>query len=224
LGGSSPELFIVLSEAEHLRNNEARSRAYLERANTVDPANKNVRRQLGILYREEGEYARAIEMLKPALPEARLELALSYFDNKQFGEAALLFEELIQEDPDNVDLLYVLGKSYMEQREFPKASLMLQRVLQLKPDYVDAYSTMGTIYYVREDWARAAQFLLRFLELRPGQAVAHFVVANCFDNLGNAREALVHYNRFLELDTGSNDVQSFQARQRARILERRLNR
>ena len=224
LGASRPELFIALSEAEHSRGNDAASRSWLEKASTLDPSNKNVRKQLGLIYRESREFSKAIDMLKPALPEAKLELALSYFDNRNFAEAALLFEELVQADSNNVDLLYILGKSYMEQQQFPKAMLMFQRVLQLNPEYIDAYSSMGTISYVREDWVSAAQFFLRFLELRPGQPVAHFIVANCLDKLGKVKEAAVHYTKFLELDTGSNDVQSFQARQRLKLLERRLSR
>jgi tetratricopeptide (TPR) repeat protein len=221
LGLVNPELLIALSEAEHLRKDEGQSLAYLERASALDPANKSVRRQLGIIYREAGEFGKAIDTLKPLLPDAKLELGLSYFDSKKFAEAAVLFEELLQTDPNNVDLLYVLGKSYMEQKQYPKAQLMLARVLQLKPDDVDSYSTMGSIFYFQEDWPHAIQYLLKFIELRPGSAVAHFAVATCFDRLGDAKNAVLHYNRFLELDDKSNDAQSFQDRERARTLERR---
>jgi tetratricopeptide (TPR) repeat protein len=223
LGAETPELFIALSEAEHARNDDVRSRTYLERAGAIDPSNLNVRRQLGIVYRESGEFAKAIEMFKE-IPEARLELALSYFDNRSFHDAALIFEQMLQMEPRNVDVLYMLGKSYMEQKELPKAMLMLQRLIQLDPAYADAYSALGTIYYVREDWDDAARSFLRFVELKPGQAVAHYIIASSYDFLGNAKDAIVHYNKFLELDTGSSDVQSFQARQRLKLLESRLNR
>jgi len=62
------------------------------------------------------------------------------------------------------------------------------------------------------------------IELRPRDAMAHFVLATCLDNLGNAREAVVHYNKFLEFDDHTSDTRSFQARQRAQTLERRLKR
>ena len=56
------------------------------------------------------------------------------------------------------------------------------------------------------------------------EALPHFVLATCLDNLGNAKDAIVQYNKFLELDDRSNDARSFQARQRARTLERRQKR
>jgi hypothetical protein len=49
-------------------------------------------------------------------------------------------------------------------------------------------------------------------------------LATCLDKLGKAKDAVVQYNKFLELDDGSNDARSFQARERARTLERRLKR
>jgi Flp pilus assembly protein TadD len=83
---------------------------------------------------------------------------------------------------------------------------------------------MGAIFYAQEDWPHAAQALTRVTELRPREALGHFVLATCLDKLGNAKDALVQYNKFLELDDGSNDTRSFQARERARTLERRLKR
>jgi tetratricopeptide (TPR) repeat protein len=217
-----PELYIALSEAEHLRKDEAKSRSYLEKAWELDPSNKNLQRQLGIIYRESHEYAKAIELLKPLLPESRLELAVSYFDNKNYREAVPFLVEMVNAEPANADYLYMLGKCYLEVQAYPQAAAVLQRVVQMKPDYVEAYGTLGSVYFIQEDWARAAQMLSRFVELKPRQAMAHFALGACFDKLGNLKEALLHYNKFLEYDDGSNDPRSFQTRQRVRTLERRL--
>ena len=62
----------------------------------------------------------------------------------------------------------------------------------------------------------------RFIQLKPRDAFAYFMLAACYDRLQKPREALLNYNKFLSLDDGSNDARSFQARQRARILEQRL--
>lgn len=217
-----PELYIALSEAEHLRKDEAKSRSYLEKALQLDPSSRNVQRQLGIIYRDAHEYTKAIDLLKPLLPESRLELALSYFDNQNYREAVPLLVELINAEPANVGYLYMLGKSYLEVKAYPQAAAVLQRVLQLKPDDGEAYGTLGSVYFIQEDWARAAQMLSRFVEFKPRQAMAHFALGACLDKLGNLKEALLHYNRFLEYDDGSNDPRSFQTRQRVKTLERRL--
>lgn len=220
-GLKTPRLFIALSEAAHLKNDEAKSLAYLEQAHNLDPANKSLRRQLGILYREAGALPKAVEVLKEALPEARLELAMAYFDNRQFAEAVPLLAELSQADPANVDYLHLFGKSMMEQMRYPEAITTFSRVLQMKPDHVEAQGLLGYLQYTREDWPAAIQSLVRFLEFEPRHAFSHFVLAICYEKLENVNDALLHYNKFLEYDDGSSDARSFQARQRARILTER---
>jgi tetratricopeptide (TPR) repeat protein len=121
-----------------------------------------------------------------------------------------------------VDLLYLLGRSYAEVRANRQAVPVLLQVLRLKADHVEAYGTLGSVYYSLEDWAHAAQALTQFIQFNPEQAFPHFVLATCFDKLGRAKEAILHYNKYLEYDDGSSDVRSFQARQRAKTLERRL--
>src|SRR5205085_7065595 len=111
-----------------------------------------------------------------------------------------------------------------EMKAYPQAMTALLQVLRIQPDSVDANATIGAIFYAQKDWPRAAQALSRVIELRPREALPHFVLATCLDNLGNAKDAVVQYNKFLELDDRSNDVRSFQARQRARTLERRQKR
>jgi tetratricopeptide (TPR) repeat protein len=222
-GLQSAQLFIALSQAEtQLNHDEAKSREYLEKAFALDPANKDIQHDLGQAYRRAGEHEKAIALLKPLLPETRLDVALSYFANKNYVEAAELFRELSQKEPNNVDYLYLLGESYVDAKRYSDAIPPLARVLSLQPNLVEAYATLGTARYALEDWQGAAAALSKFLEFKPDHAFSQFMLATCFDRLGNDKEALLHYNRFLALDDGSSDVRSFQARQRAKALEARV--
>ncbi len=195
-GINTPELYTALSEIEHARKNELKSREYLEKAIALDASNMNLRRQL----------------------------AISYFEDKEYAKVVPVLVELVKSEPANADYLYLLGKSYEQLKAYPQAAAVLQQAIRIKPDGVEAYATLAAVYYAQEDWARAAQALSRVVELRPREALPHFVLATCLDNLGNAKEAIVQYNKFVELDDGSNDARSFQARQRARTLERRQKR
>ena len=139
-------------------------------------------------------------------------------------KAIPLLVEIVRAEPANTDYLYLLGKSYEQVKAYPQAIAALEQAIRIKSDAVEAYATLAAVFYAQENWARTAQALNRVIELRPREALPHFVLATCLDNLGNAKEAVVQYNKFLELDEGSNDARSFQARQRARTLERRLKR
>jgi tetratricopeptide (TPR) repeat protein len=195
-GLASEDLYLALSEIAHTRKNEVKSREYLEKAMQLDPKNAKLVHQLAASYSEENNYAKA----------------------------APLLEQLTKLEPGNADYFFLLGRSYQELKAYPQALSNLQQALRIKPDYFEAYGLISAIFYAQEDWPRAAQALTRLIELRPRDSVAHFVLATCLDKLGNIKEALLHYNKFLELDDGSSDTRSFQARQRAKTLESRLKR
>ncbi len=195
-GLTSAGLYAALAEAEHARKNEPKSRDYLEKALSLDSQNINLRKQL----------------------------ATSYVDDKNYAKALPILVEIVRADPTNVEYLYLLGKSYEQLKAYPQAIAVLEQAVRIKSDYVQAYLTIGVVFYAQKDWSRAAQALSRVIEIQPNEALPHFVLATCLDNLGNAKEAIVQYNKFLELDDGSSDARSFQARQRSKTLERRLKR
>src|SRR5262249_54148268 len=55
-GLASMELYVALSEIEHSRKNEAKSREYLEKAIGLNPANTKLLRQLAASYYDEKNY------------------------------------------------------------------------------------------------------------------------------------------------------------------------
>ena len=75
---------------------------------------------------------------------------------------------------------------------------------------------------IGEDWRNAGIVLLQYVTLEPDHAPSQFALALCYDNLGQFERALVHYNMFMELDDGSDDVRSFQVGQRVESIERYL--
>jgi cytochrome c-type biogenesis protein CcmH/NrfG len=74
-GLASPELYASLSEIEHARKNEAKSREYLEKAIQLDGA-KNTR----LLH----------------------QLAMSYFEEKNYAKAAPVLEQLVKAEPRRI--------------------------------------------------------------------------------------------------------------------------
>ena len=48
-----------------------------------------------------------------------------------------------------------------------------------------------------------------------------FYLGIAFDKLDQVENAISHYQRFLALDQGKSDKQSFQARERIKVLEKR---
>ena len=195
-GAPSIDVYLLLSEIEYRRGENEKSLEHLEKAGALGPENPYVQRELGV----------------------------AYYNKKDYEKAVPVLERNVRRDPKNLDDLQMLGKSYFETKRYPQAANASVQLLREQPASFDAYWTLAWAFYELQDWDRASKAFAAYLQLQPKQAVGEFLLATCFDKLDKVEDALLHYNRFLELDDGSSDVRSFQARERAKTLERRVKR
>jgi Flp pilus assembly protein TadD len=130
----------------------------------------------------------------------------------------------VELEPANHALRARLGRLWLERRDFAAAERELLAALDADPSLTDALRDLVSTFYLAEKYPqalRALDLLQQREELPPG---SWFVRATCYDKLGQKVEALAAYEKFLTLDDGRNDTQSFQARHRARLLARELRR
>ncbi len=221
LGVRSPAVFISLGDLAVDRNDLTAAKDHFENANRLLPDDEDVQLRLALTLRDLEEFPAAIELLEK-LPTAKEALGEAYFASEAYDHALLVYESLVGANPDNADYWYLVGRSLFEMDRREQAIPYLQKSLVLEPGRVAGWGTLAAIHYRIEDWVNAGAMLLKYLELEPDHAPSHFALATCFDKLGNFEKALLHYNRFTELDDGSDDVRSFQVRQRAKALRLRL--
>ncbi len=221
LGARSPALFVNLGDLAVDADDMIAAKDHFENANRLLPGDEDVQLRLALTLRDLEEFPAAIELLEK-LPAAKVALGEAYFASEAYDRALLVYESLVETNPGNADYWYLLGRSFFEIDRREQAIPYLQKSLVLDPGRVAGWGTLAAIHYRVEDWVNAGAMLLKYLELEPNHAPSHFALATCFDNLGNFEKALLHYNRFTELDDGSDDVRSFQVRQRAKALRLRL--
>ena len=221
LGSVSPEVFVAAGDIEFDRENLDGAREYYETASQLVPADADIRLRIALVLRTQEELSEAIAVLED-LDNSDPALAEAYMANQMYAEAAALFLPLTEQNPEVSDYWYMLGRAYYYMDIGENAERALQRAMSLEPERVEGWGTLAAIYMEREDWQSAGVVLLQYVTLEPDHSPSQFAVALCFDNLGEFEKALVHYNRFIELDDGSNDVRSFQVRQRVESLERYL--
>ncbi len=83
----------------------------------LNPDTINVYNNLGIIYRRQGRYQRAINQYKKALKVS----------------------------PDDENIYYNLGRTYFEMEEFEKARVVLTKALEINPAFAEAKSMLKTI-------------------------------------------------------------------------------
>jgi tetratricopeptide (TPR) repeat protein len=151
--------------------------------------------QLGRVYRNMGEYSKALssyerslEILKIALPPNHPDLATSYNN---------------------------IGNVYADMGEYSKALSSYERSLEIckialppnHPDLAQSYSNIGTVYAKMGEYSKALSYYEKDLEIsqkslppnHPDLAASYNGIGLVYDNMGEYSKALSFHERSLEI-------------------------
>ena len=227
--GADPAIDLELARLYFQKDRFDKSVELLEPLAHKHPENATVQELLGRVWLRQGSFEAAIGALEKALklqtePQTReditFELAQAFQKLNQPDKAIALLRPVASQSHD-ASLHFHLGALYLQQRSFDDAAQSFLRALQLKPDCVECYSNLGSVFMLQENYAEAITAFSRFKAARPEAAGAYFYLGIAFDKLDDVENAMANYRRFLILDQGKSDKQSFQARERIKVLEKR---
>jgi tetratricopeptide (TPR) repeat protein len=161
----------------------------------------------GAYYHDEGKLELAVEYYKAALDadgnrtDACYNLALAHYRMNNFGKAELALVKLLEQKPDDLEALELLGLSRFYREDFDRAVATYDAIL--------AKETRENVFVYRASAHSAAgrnqQALLDFdqaLRLNPENYPACLGKGNTMLELGQLSLALSWFDRALELKTG----------------------
>lgn len=182
---------------------------------------------LGALLLSSRQYADAIPPLEQAYAHAptqanRVALAEAYLFHNQSDKAVPLLDKAVAESADNFDLHTMYGHALRDRKQYREAAQQFAAASKLKPDDAHTWSELGSMLYLAEDYVPALQALDRARELGEVNAGNWFLRGIMLDKMHQIKPALEAYQQFLAMSQGKNPDQEFQARQRAKLLQREL--
>ena len=191
------------------------------------PENVAAQGRLGELLLETREYAGAVPHLEEAYAkepnqENRVALAVAYLFDKQLDKALPLLEKAVAAEPSNYDVRMMYARALRDKRLFPPAAAQFSEAARLKPAEAKTWSDLGGVLYMMEDYPQSLAAFDKARALGEDTPGNWFLRAIILDKLHQVKPALEAYQRFLSMSQGKNPDQEFQARQRARILQREL--
>jgi tetratricopeptide (TPR) repeat protein len=227
--GADPAIDLELARLYLQRDEHTKSVELLQPLAAEHPEDALIQELLGRAWLKGGSYEAAVGALEQALKhqaDARarqsvvLELVQALQKLNRTEKAIALLETLARQSTDaNIHLQ--LGVLRLHRRTFDAAAQSLLRALELRPDCGECYSNLGSVFMLQEEYPKAIAAFSRFKTARPDVAGTYFYLGIAYDKLGDVENAFLHYQRFLALDQGKSDKQSFQARERMKVLEKR---
>jgi tetratricopeptide (TPR) repeat protein len=144
-----------------LAETEARLRVSLER----DPQSADTQYELALVLQQENKsresletYTRAAQIRKPNVAQLR-SVALDYVLLDDYDDAVRWLRVALGMEPDNVDVLYSLGRCLYTKNLFPDAEKVYLRMLALDPANLKAEENLGLTYDAQNDPEKAEKAL-----------------------------------------------------------------
>nr|WP_290226838.1 tetratricopeptide repeat protein [Trichocoleus desertorum] len=155
-----------------------------------------------------------------------LAIALQHTQAQRWSEAEQVYQQILQQQPDQVEVLYQLGliakqqgqiqvaTRYFQQaatqycqlalacsncRQLSEAVAYYQKALALRPTAPDIYTNLGNVYQDLGQAEAAIASYQQALALKPDSAEAHNNLGNMYKRQGQLAEASSHYQQAVTL-------------------------
>jgi tetratricopeptide (TPR) repeat protein len=176
--------------------------AFRHRGAMVDP----IRRQLLFDF-ERAEESQSAPIAEPAplrLPGADVhDRFLTAVQTEESGDkhrAMMLYEKILEIDPDYAAACINLGTLHFHMREYERAEELYRRATEVDPHYVLAYFDLGNVLDELERLDESIAAYRKAIEFAPRYADAHYNLALAYERRGQPRCALRHWRAYVKID------------------------
>jgi tetratricopeptide (TPR) repeat protein len=151
-GGDSPQVHILLSQANYERGDTVKALEELQIALTLDDKVRLAHFYAGLIRLKDGKMdlaAREFEAelaLNPNDVTAKFHLGFVVLAQQQSERGIKLMREVIKERPDFADAYYELGKALLQQGDVPGSVQNLETAAKLKPGQAHVHYQLGRAY------------------------------------------------------------------------------
>ncbi len=136
---------------------------------------------------------------------AKLKLARCYFDNKEFGKAVVVYNELRNENVFEIKDFERLASSYLKINDTTSALLVYNELLDRDPKLCHLSYQVGILAFVSKNYSQAKGFFFRYLANCNDTLYnkVTFYLGNAYFNEGKPDSALYYFNQSLEKDSNN---------------------
>lgn len=209
-GGRLTVLPIPVHHYAEESKDPAKVQRYLELSRkkvAENPANAKACFELGILYKEAGQYADAEKAFSDSLAldashlAPRLNLAIVQQKQQKYAAAIENYQIILgKENIISPEAHYGLGFCYFQQNQLEKALTHFQQAVKYNPSFVDAFINLGAVWERLGGFQEGIDALQDAIALSPRNARAYYNMGVIFEKTGNLAQAAQNYQKAIELN------------------------
>ena len=154
------------------------------------------------IYREEGNYGKAVQLyinaleLYPEFSAAEYNLALVYSESDDYDKAAEVLEHLYDKFPDSVLILRGLGWVYNKSGKYNVSVDFYRKALNVSPGSITLLSELADIYIQLEENEKALPLLEQGAEISESTDI-EILLAETYYKSGSVKKAYLEVQKIL---------------------------
>ena len=177
---------------------------HLERAKALRPPHAPLEAKLSAVYQKLGmnnEASSARQAAASLSPiQAKLDEATRLFIKGQFRESEKLAQELVRENPHDVNAALLLARLAMMANCYSDAREILERIVDKQPRFIAAWHDLGTVLKESHEYENAVTVLEKALALEPGNALTHYYHGAALAMAARPADAVQSYQKAVSID------------------------
>lgn len=127
-----------------------------------------------------------------------IQAAFQHYQAGNLQQAKHICTKILEEHPNNEDMLYLLGIVYAQLDEYDLAIQHLEKALQCNSTNADAYLALGAIYQKKELFDEAIKLYRKAIEIDPDFAEAYENLGDIFRDKRQLDEAVTYYKKAIK--------------------------
>jgi tetratricopeptide (TPR) repeat protein len=226
LDPKSVEDRLLLGRLYRLNNDLVKAENEFKTAVKIQPDSEEAVTALSILYNEEGDTSRALEVLN-SFPEAARSsklysaLGYTYEQNKAYKKAIDAYQKSVDLDHDNLDSVRGLAQNLLNDGQTDAALAQFKVIVEADPSDAQTYMRIAEIYRRAGKYDEAMDSLKKASAVVPESLELKFNIAVVDQAQGKYDEAITILNQLLQKTEHSNgEYDTSDKNNRAIFLER----
>lgn len=160
--------------------------------------------------------------------QALFEMGQDYYQSGRWEDAVAAYRKAVELDPTYQAAYVNLGDAYYQNQQLNLAIEAYQQALELNPDDAEVVYNLGATYLQqalatgqpkKTDLDKALTQLERAIEMQPELPHPYYALGAAYQYLGEQELAIQNFEKFLELDDGSDTTATSTAQQNLQQLK-----
>jgi len=131
--------------------------------------------------------------------KSKFDEALTLFQNGQLNKAKDICLEIIKIQPNNFDILHLLGLIAFQTKNYLKSVEIINKAIQIKPDYAEIYDFRAIVLIHLKKFEEAVESWNHAIKIKPDYAEAHYNRGNALVELNKIDAAIESFDRAIKI-------------------------